>query len=302
MATGAHAIGSLKCVNRAFSGGDKSLQRRRSFFGIKNAKDLRLIQIYQELSMKKIVSPLVLALSLATAGSAFAQAAPAAPESTLSFNAGAVNEYRYRGISQSRLNPAIQGGADYAHASGAYIGVWGSSIKWIADAGGKANTEVDIYGGYKFTLGDVGYDVGFLRYDYSGNAMAVSPNTNELYAAATLGAVTLKYSRSSGNLFGFAASKGSTYLDMTANFDLGEGYTLAPHLGYQSVKGAGNSTFSYTDYALTLAKDLGNGLSATAAVIGTDAKTDAYYYAASPTAAHKQLGKAAVVIGLKYTF
>ena len=86
--------------------------------------------------MKKIVTPLMLAMSLAAAGSAFAQAAaPAEPESSLSFNAGAVNEYRYRGISQSRLQPALQGGADYADKSGFYVGAWGSSIKWVKDFG-----------------------------------------------------------------------------------------------------------------------------------------------------------------------
>ena len=137
--------------------------------------------------MKKILTPLMLAMALASAGSAMAQTAPAAPESSLSFNVGAVNEYRYRGISQSRFDPALQGGADYADKSGFYLGVWGSSIKWIKDAGGDSNMEVDIYGGYKFTVGDIGYDVGFLRYEYSGNKLTPSANTNELYGAVTMG-------------------------------------------------------------------------------------------------------------------
>jgi uncharacterized protein (TIGR02001 family) len=256
-----------------------------------------LILIQQELLMKKIATPLMLAMSLAFAGNALAQAAPAAPESTFSFNAGGVNEYRYRGISQSRFDPALQGGADYADKSGVYVGVWGSSIKWIKDAGGKSNTEVDYYGGYKFTVGDVGYDIGFLHYDYSGNALKPSANTNELYGAITMGPATLKYSQSTGNLFGFANSKGSTYIDLTATFDLGDGYSFAPHLGYQNVKGAGNSIYSYTDAALTLGKDLGNGLAASAAIIGTNAKTGSYV---SP--AGKQLGKSGVVVGLKYSF
>lgn len=247
--------------------------------------------------MKKIATPLMLAMSLAFAGNALAQAAPAAPESTMSFNVGGVNEYRYRGISQSRFDPALSGGADYADKSGVYVGVWGSSIKWIKDAGGKANTEVDYYGGYKFTVGDVGYDIGFLRYDYSGNALKPSANTNELYGAATMGPVTLKYSQSTGNLFGFANSKGSSYVDLTATFDLGNGYSLVPHIGYQAVKGAGNGIYSYTDTALTLGKDLGNGLAASAAIIGTNAKTGSYV---SP--AGKQLGKSGLVVGLKYSF
>lgn len=255
--------------------------------------------------MKKIVSPLMLAMALASAGTAMAQTAPAAPASSLSFNVGAVSDYRYRGISQSRLDPALQGGADYADKSGAYIGIWGSSIKWIKDTtsggiSGKAGTEVDIYGGYKFAVGDVAYDVGFLRYEYAGNKLQnvngyVNANTNELYGAVTLGVVTAKYSRSTGNIFGNPNSKGSTYLDLTANFDLGDGYTFAPHLGRQDIKNGG--FYSYTDYALTLGKDLGNGLSASAAVIGSDAKTDAY-----KTPAGKQMGKSALVVGIKYAF
>jgi uncharacterized protein (TIGR02001 family) len=190
----------------------------------------------------------------------------------------------------------VQGGADYADKSGFYLGVWGSSIKWIKDAGGDSNMEADIYGGYKFTVGDIGYDLGFLRYEYSGNKLTPSANTNELYGAVTMGPLTAKYSQSTGNLFGFANSKGSTYLDLTATFDLGGGYSLAPHLGRQTVKGADNGKYSYTDYALTLGKDLGNGLTASAAVIGTDAEKGSYVYGT------KQLGKAGVVVGLKYAF
>ena len=258
--------------------------------------------------MKKIVSPLMLAMSLATIGSAMAQTAPAAPaepESTLAFNVGGVSEYRYRGISQSRMDPAFQAGADYTDKSGAYIGIWGSGIKWIKDTkvsgvSGRAGTEVDIYGGYKFTVGDVGYDVGFLRYEYSGNDLQkvsgyANANTNEFYGAVTVGVVTAKYSRSTGNLFGNVASKGSTYLDLTANFDLGDGFTVSPHVGRQAIKNG--SFYSYTDYALTVGKDLGNGLSLSTAVIGTNAKTGAYV---SPTG--NQLGKAGLVVGIKYTF
>jgi uncharacterized protein (TIGR02001 family) len=112
-----------------------------------------------------------------------------------------------------------------------------------------------------------------------------------------MGPVTLKYSQSTGNLFGFANSKGSSYVDLTATFDLGDGYSLVPHIGYQAVKGAGNGIYSYTDTALTLGKDLGNGLAASAAIIGTNAKTGSYV---SP--AGKQLGKSGLVVGLKYSF
>ncbi len=232
---------------------------------------------------------------LALSGAAFAQAKAPEPDYTLSFNVGGVTDYRYRGISQSRLQPAVQGGADFAHKSGVYLGFWGTTIKWVKDGGGDSNVELDFYGGYKGEAAGIAYDVGVLHYQYPSNKLATSANTTEVYLAGTMGPATLKYSHSLTNLFGFADSKGSAYWDLSATFDLGGGFTLTPHIGYQSVKN--NSTFSYTDYAITLGKDLGNGLSATAALIGTDADKALYV-----TPAGKFTGKTGVVVGVKYSF
>lgn len=240
-------------------------------------------------------TPLLVLAALAVSGAAVAQTSPAEPDYTLSFNVGAVTDYRYRGISQSRLKPALQGGADFAHKSGVYLGVWGSTIKWIKDGGGGASAEIDLYGGYKGTAGAIGYDVGLLTYQYPSHDLAVSPNTTELYAAGTFGPATLKYSHSVTNLFGFADSKNSYYLDLSAGFDLGSGWSVTPHIGYQKVKN--NSDFSYTDYAVTLGKDFGNGLTASAAIVGTDSDDRLYV-----TPAGKHTGKTGLVLGVKYSF
>lgn len=263
-----------------------------------------------------------------TTGAAHAQTAPApapapaaapapAPADPLSFNVGAVSEYRYRGISQSRLKPALQGGADYGFANGAYIGTWASTISWIKDAGklvtpnvdtGSTPLEIDLYGGWKGEVAkDLTLDVGGLYYLYEGNKyskVGANANTFELYAALTYGVFTAKYSYAVTNIFGFGGtgapdSKGSGYLDLSAAFDLGNGLTLTPHVGHQQITHYSNA--SYTDYSLTLAKDLGNGVSLTAALVGTDAKkiAGAYVYA-SP--AGKNLGKGTLVVGAKYTF
>ena len=243
--------------------------------------------------MKKLKLVLALA-SLAASGSLLAQTQAPEPDYTLSANVGAVSDYRYRGISQTRREPAIQGGLDFAHKSGFYVGTWASSIKWIKDAGGNADAEVDIYGGYKFNAGPVGFDVGVLRYLYPSAEISPSPYTTEVYVAGTYGPATLKYSHSTTNLFGFADSKGSGYLDLSANFELPwYGLTLTPHVGHQRVKN--NSFASYTDWSLTLGKDFGNGISASLAYVDTD--TDAYL---SPKNG-KDLGKGAVVLGVKYT-
>jgi uncharacterized protein (TIGR02001 family) len=72
-------------------------------------------------------SKIVLAI-LAASSAAFAQTAPAAPESATAYNVGVVSEYRYRGIGQTKGDPALQGGVDYTDASGFYLGAWGLSL------------------------------------------------------------------------------------------------------------------------------------------------------------------------------
>ncbi len=237
-------------------------------------------------------------LALGTAAPTGANAQTATPEaSPLTFNAAVFSEYRYRGISQTRFQPAVQAGADYAFPSGFYLGAWASTIKWIKDAKGGADVEIDLYGGYKGTLAEgLAYDVGALRYVYPSNGLKPSADTQEVYGAITAGAFTVKYSHATSNLFGFADSAGSGYLDVTASFDLGGGYMLAPHVGHQRVSGKGNGIYSYTDYSLTLSKDF-SGVVPSITLIGTDAQAGSYV---APNG--KQLGRSGVVVGLKYNF
>ena len=235
------------------------------------------------------------ALALALALPAFADEPAPAPADPLSFNVGLVTDYRYRGISQTRLKPALQGGADYAFDSGFYVGTWLSTIKWIKDAGGNAPVEWDIYGGYKTEIAKgVSIDVGLLQYEYVNNKLPTSANTLEAYGALTVGVLTAKYSLSATNLFGFAYSKKSGYLDLSAALDLGEGFTLTPHYGHQSVRH--NGFYSYNDMSLTVTKDA-FGVTWSAAVIGTDADKAAY-----PSPDGKFLGKTSLVVGVKKTF
>jgi uncharacterized protein (TIGR02001 family) len=263
-------------------------------------------------------SKLLLAL-LATSSAAFAQTAPAAPEvPEVTYNVGVVSQYRYRGLAQTKGDPALQGGVDYANANGFYLGTWASTIKWIKDAsyasnaGGKeakGPVELDLYGGYKFEAAGIAYDVGYLRYEYVGNTYKdaspsatgnVNANTDEAYAAATFGPATLKYSYAFSDLFGYSNSKGSSYLDLSATFDLGEGYSLVPHIGHQKVKHLSTATnMGYTDIALTLNKDLGDGLSASVAAIATTGNSTDFI---ATSAAGYNTAKSTVVVGVKYAF
>jgi len=134
-----------------------------------------------------------------------------------------------------------------------------------------------------------------IRYQYPGNNAATNANTTEVYGALTYSVVTAKYSRSTSNFIANADSKGSEYLEIAANFDLGNGFTLTPRVGRQFV--ANGPVYDYTDYALTLGKDFGNGLSATVAAMGTNANEVAY-----TDLNGRILSRNALVVGLKYSF
>jgi uncharacterized protein (TIGR02001 family) len=249
---------------------------------------------------------LLAAAALSLCGIARAQtppAAPAAPEATSpwAFNIGLISDYRFRGLSQSNRNVALQAGIDYAFDSGFYLGFWSSSIRWIKKFGGDGPVELDFYGGYKGKINDsLSYDVGYLRYQYPNASLATTPNTNELYGALTFGPATVKYSRSiNDKTFGFAKSSGSYYLEAAATFDTGMwGLTVTPHIGHQHFTGGINTGASYTDYSLTLGKDFGNGVSVSLAGVDTSGAPKAIYTPPSG----KYMGKAGAVIGVKYTF
>ena len=264
-----------------------------------------------------------LAILASTASfTSFDQTKAPAPDYTLAYSAGVVSDYRFRGISQTSFKPALQLGVDFAHKSGFYAGAFGSNVDWVKQFNGatKGSYELDLFGGYKGSITkDIGFDVGVIAYIYPGNNSGVAnapkgiaagqysnANTNEFYLGLSYNVASFKYSRSMGDFLGNVRSGGSQYFDLSANFDLGNGLTLTPHLGYQKVPNANTATSTdgkaanYSDYSLTLAKDLGNGLSVTGAVIGTNTSKGAGTFYRDSN--NKDLGKSALVVGLKYSF
>ena len=59
----------------------------------------------------------------------------AKPDYTITGNFGIYSQYIFRGLTQTDQKPAFQGGFDYAHTNGIYLGTWGSNISWLHDAG-----------------------------------------------------------------------------------------------------------------------------------------------------------------------
>jgi len=283
---------------------------------------------------KTAISAVAVALLVSLGSvSAFAEEAAAeAPEvSPVTANVTVVNDYRYRGLTQSNFKPAIQGGFDYAHESGLYIGNWNSSISWISDSSTytsnstksvSAPIEMDFYAGFKKELIGEGFasDFGVLQYYYPTSGLAngtTSPNSTELYAAQnfTFGPVTgfAKVSYAVSTLFGTTNSTGSYYPDLTVNYDTGfYGIALNGHVGYQYIAGntvavvgtpsvSNSSLYTYTDWKAGLTKDFGGGLSGSLAYVGTNAKTvgGSYQYA---TPQGKNMGRSGGLISLTKAF
>jgi len=129
--------------------------------------------------MKLLWSTAAMAL-LALPGLARAQGAPDdavavsdaahAPVLTVSGSAAIASDYRFRGISQTDRDMAVQAGVTVAHDSGFYVGAWGSNLAGWGTFGG-ANMELDLIGGYKAALTEhATFDVGLTWYMYPGGA------------------------------------------------------------------------------------------------------------------------------------
>lgn len=226
---------------------------------------------------------------------AVAQAQAAAEpvaEHTLTSNVALVSQYVFRGVTYSQAHPAIQGGFDYAHASGLYAGVWGTSLssKAIADASG----EIDVYGGYAGSAGDLAYDVGLLQFIFPGGRLnGERYNTLEAYAGVTWQWLNLKYSHALTDYFAMNAasmgfgdgSKGSYYLEANANFEVRPGWLLGLHVGRQVVRGYGS--YSFTDYKAGVTRTLPQGWQLGLAWAGTNADRALYRIGSVDTASGK---------------
>ncbi len=112
--------------------------------------------------MKKFTRS-ALAAAIVTVGSTGGVAFTSTATAELSVNIGAVSNYYFRGFSETDDGAAIQGGIDYEHESGFYVGTWLSSV----DFGDDTSYEMDLYLGFadEFDNG-FGYDVGYLYYAY----------------------------------------------------------------------------------------------------------------------------------------
>lgn len=262
--------------------------------------------------MRKTKLAVLVVLALCSL-SAFAQAKP---DWTITGNAGLYSDYRFRGFTQTGYGPAFQGGFDVAHSSGFYLGNWNSNVEQGLYNG--ASLEMDFYGGYKGAFGDIGYDVGYLYYYYpkTGAGGSTKIDNGEIYVGASYGPVSAKWYYSTTKFFQLGEpptspvnidTKGSWYLDLSGALDLGGGWGVNAHYGYQKIE-QGKVAFAngllfanedtVSDYKIGVTKDLSGWLLG-AALVGTSEKN---LFRTAESGFTKAAGKDRLVFSLGKTF
>ena len=247
------------------------------------------------------------ALMLATATPAFAQEETApTPDIKVTGGATLTSDYRFRGLTQTNGDAAIQGTVNVNHSSGFYVGTWASSIDGGIDGStpaltGYGNVEVDLYGGFTKTFSNgLGVDVGLLYYLYPDAVSGLNTDFFEPYGSVsyTIGPVSTKV----GGAYAFGGQDG---LNFTASNDdniyvYGEAsvavpktpVTLKGHLGYTdgslglvNLVGADES---YMDWSVT-AEAVGGPFKVGVSYVDTDITNFAGF--------SKTLGRGSTVLG-----
>ncbi|TDG15305.1 hypothetical protein E2F43_03465 [Seongchinamella unica] len=197
--------------------------------------------------LKKVLPAAIAASLLAGATATTSQAAE------ISANVSLVSDYRFRGISQSDEDIAIQGGFDLGFDNGIYIGTWGSTVDFDSIDGFDGSLELDYYVGWGMDIGEnSAIDVGYLYYDYPGDD-GDEGDYQEIYGSFSFHDLTLGMAYSD-DYYGETDKFFYYYADYS--FSFGENWSLDLHAGYNDLED--DTTFlsdgqdSYTDYSVGL--------------------------------------------------
>lgn len=200
--------------------------------------------------MKKIFTGLVAAMALAST----VQAADVT--GTVSFT----NDYRFRGISQTMGDPAVQGSLDVAFDNGVYAGVWGSNVDFDDDA----NLEIDYYAGFANDLNDdLSYDVMAAYYTYSGYS---GENYDYLELIASLYYSDFTFSYAYADDYANSGDD-SQYLAVDYSYAINDALALDLHAGHSF--GDAWDGYGYEDYSIGLSGSVA-GLDLSAAYLTND--------------------------------
>ena len=174
----------------------------------------------------------------------------------ISGNVALTTDYRFRGISQSDEDIAVQGGFDAEFGPGFYVGIWGSSVDF--DTNGDCcdgSLELDYYGGWASSIGDTdfGIDIGYAYYDYPGDS-GDEGDYQEVYVSGSWKDLAIGVHYSDDYYL-----ESDEFWYVYGDYSLGlfdTGLTLDLHVGYNMLEEDGGflatDEDAYTDYSAAL--------------------------------------------------
>jgi uncharacterized protein (TIGR02001 family) len=196
------------------------------------------------------------------AGNAFAS------DLSLDGSMAVTSDYRFRGISQSNDDVAVQGSINLNHVSGLHAGVWGSSIDFNKVGNEDATLELDYTAGYVFSLSDVAVDVGYIYYTYPNDGSNDNNDYGEVYAAADWNGFNVGVNWTDD---GYAKSGKATYVYGGYSYDFGV-VTLGAQVGETFLDTAtfANGDDKYFNFEVSATVTLLEKLDVEVAYVGTD--------------------------------
>jgi len=217
-------------------------------------------------SIRSLLAATALAGTFAVAAPAFADDTAPPPAITVTGSVALVTDYRFRGISQSAGDPAIQGSININSKTGLYVGAWSSSIDFNNVGAGAfyGSQELDLYGGWTGEISPgLTADVGLLYYAYPGGHVGKA-EFFEPYASLTkaIGPAKLKV----GVTYAWSqdAILNDDNLYLYSNLDIAipsTPLTISGHIGYQD--GPLSANYLMTAGAKSHSFDYSIGASAT---------------------------------------
>ncbi len=244
---------------------------------------------------KKMIAPLALGVAVGMMAPGLVNAQEKKTLSLTGSPAGNLtltSDYRFRGVSRTFGDPALQGGLDFTLPSNFYIGAWASMVDKEIFSNSRG-FEVDIYGGYKWRMREgLVVDLGLLQYLFPTESLY---STLEGYVGVSYEWLSFRYYHSLSNrFFGVSGARGSQYYDLTATYPIGNGLNVVGHYGVQRIHDNGGD---YTDWRLGVTKDW-RGFNFGLSYYDTDSTFD-FTNRAGRT---RDLGEGGIVLSVSKTF
>lgn len=194
-------------------------------------------------------SALAVGLGVGGASPAFAEESPHG----LSANVALTTNYLFRGISQTDNGPAIQGGIDYEYKPlSLYVGAWGSNVS--SEGFGGASMELDLYAGWRPSWDKLGFDLGYLRYQYPTTDNNDN-NTDEFHIAANYDFDFAKPSFKVNYSDDWFGTGDAWYYDLSVGVPLPMDFSLNGHYGWNRFD-SGSGLKDYEDWSIGVSREV----------------------------------------------